>query len=358
MDAELQAMNKNQVWTLVERPQDKNFIDSKWIFKIKSNGTPKARLVARGYQQNYENEEIYAPVAKASTIKMLFAIVNDLNLEMEQLDVKTAFLNGTLTEEVYIEPPKGQEQVVYGTKVCKLQKSIYGLRISPRRWYQCLDEFLKQQNFQQSENDPCLYVKTCNNVTLFILIYVDDIIIASNVPAELTLVKDALKDRFDMVDLGVVTHFLGIEVTRDRTANLLQLSQTKYIEQLVQLFGLEETALSKTPIETNLTLLPTDDNTTDNPIPYRELIGALLFIAGCTRPDIAFAANFLSHFQHVYGKTHYKHAIRVLKYLNGTKHYKLKYRRQRNNIPLEIFTDADWATDKTDRKSTTGVLVF
>lgn len=336
---------------MVKKPPDQQVINSKWVFKQKSNGKYKARLVACGNETENNSDQVYAPVARAVTVKTFLSVINELSLYAEQLHVQSAFLHGYILDPVYMRPPPGQPQ----DKVCKLHKSIYGLPKSPRCWNERFTKFMKSKSFVQSENDPCLFTNLSDKVRIYVLIYVDDIIISSNDLTELACLKDSLIKEFRMTYLGKVEKFLGIEVFTKE--NILSLSQTTYITELTKRFNIDEDSLYKTPMETNLNLDMISLNAVDQLLPYRELIGALLFITTCTRPDISYAVNFLSRYQHAYNITHYRYALRVLKYLNTTKNLRLSFIKNRSSVPIILYSDADWASDKIDRKSTSGAVL-
>ena len=312
---ELMAMTENRVWSIVEKPTNKQLSSCKWVFTIKSNGKRKARLVACGPQSDLE--EVYAPVAKMPTVKTFFVIVNENNMNLEQLDVKSAFLHADLSEEIYmrilpgLNLPKGN---LHTSSVCKLHKALYGLRVSPRRWNLCLHTYLIELGFIQSSNDLCLYIKVRDDVEIFLLVYVDDILIASKSLSEISCLKELLKNRFRMTDLGNVKKFLGIEIERNRKEGIIEFHQKTYIEELITVYKQEHTKTPQTPIEANPNL-QNGNESVDASIPFRNLIGALLYIASLSRPDVAFAANYLSRYQASYTKTHFKHALRVLSYL-------------------------------------------
>ena len=209
----------------------------KWVFKKKftsPNATPKykARLVAKGFKQEYgiDFEEIFSPVVKMTTLRVMLALAATENLELAQMDVKTAFLHGDLDEEIYMAQPEGFEKSGKEHMVCKLRKSLYGLKQAPRQWYHKFDTFMRSQGFKRSNEDPCLYVKKPRDGQLIMLIlYVDDMLIAGHSKKDIAELKQKLSSQFDMKDLGDAHHILGMRVTRDRKKGLLYLSQEEYV---------------------------------------------------------------------------------------------------------------------------------
>lgn len=354
MDREMDSLVKNKTWTIVEKPpKGKKVIDVKWVYKKKSESEYKARLVVRGFQQIDCVDDTYSPVAKMPTLKLLLSYCCQNSLEIHQMDVETAFLNGKVLSEVYVNQPMGYED---GTdKVYLLNKSLYGLKESPRAWYECFNKYLTTLGFQRCNYDYCLYFKKKNNLDVYIILFVDDLLICSSDDDVISDIKSTLAEKFKMKDLGKVKNYIGIDIKYNYEGdNILTLSQTQYIESLAKRYNIENTKLYKTPMEINLKLQKSELN--EN-VKYRNLIGALLYISSGTRPDISFCVNYLSRFQNCCNETHFKYALRVLKYLYLTKDLKLKYYKNNNAEILDCFVDADWAGDVIDRKSTTGFVI-
>lgn len=353
MDKEIDCLNKNKTWKLVENVNNNRVLDVKWVYSRKSDNTYKARLVVRGFQQTDEIDDVYSPVAKMQTLKVLLSFCCQMGLEIEQMDVETAFLNGQVNSEVYVKQPKG-----YGdetNKVCKLIKALYGLKESPRAWYECLDKFLISIGFVRSNVDFCLYTLRTENDTVYLLIFVDDLLICGTDQSKIKRIKVLLSERFQMKDLGKIKEYLGITVDYDSCIKEMKLNQTKYIEALAKKYNLENSRLYNTPMEVNLKIEKSDN--CERNIKYRNLIGALLYISSATRPDISFSVNYLSRFQNCYNETHYKYALRILKYLYLTRNLRLTYKENKNVNVIDCYVDADWAGDNLDRKSTTGYMI-
>ena len=220
MSEEISSIQRNETWKLDDLPQGKNAIGLKWIFRTKFNTDGsiqkhKARLVAKGYAQRegIDYEETFSPVARFETVRLVLAIAAQKRLPVYQFDVKSAFLNGELQEEVFVEQPKGFIKKGEESKVLKLHKALYGLKQAPRAWYSKIDEFFTNNGFERSENEPTLYVKKEEGGSFIVVcLYVDDIIYFSNSEKLLSSFQGAMKGKFEMTDLGVLQYFLGLEV--------------------------------------------------------------------------------------------------------------------------------------------------
>jgi len=269
------------------------------------------------------------------------------------MDVETAFLNGTVKSEVFVKQPTGYDDK--SGKVCKLNKALYGLRESPRAWYECFDEYIQNLGFQRSESDYCLYIKQENDETIYLILFVDDLLICGKTMEKINEIKTKLSCKFAMKDLGEVRTYLGINIKYDYKNNEMKLDQSEYIEFLAEKYNIVNSKLYCTPMEQNLSLEPAQSASND--IKYRNLIGALLYINTGTRLDISYSVNYLSRFQNNYDETHYKYALRILKYLYLTRELQLTYKRNLKAEVVDCFVDADWAGDRVDRKSTTGYLI-
>lgn len=359
MQDEYDSFNKTNCWTLTELNKGQRPVKSKWVFKIKRdlNGKIlryKARLVAKGFTQKYgiDYQETFAPVVRYSTIRMLFAIAVEYGLHIDQLDVKTAFLNGDLQEEVLMEQPegfviKGKENQIY-----RLNKSIYGLKQAARCWYDKINEvLLKKLHFRKSSVEPCIYFRHNEGKLTIIAVYVDDILIFSSSDMIKKNIKDQLMKEFEMKDLGTVHEFLGMRICKEK-GNVITLDQTNYIINVLKRFQMEDCKSISTPMEVGLKLSKADKKYKD--FEYRNLIGCLMYIAVCTRPDIAHSVSFLSQFNDCYSEVHWKAAKRILRYLKGTINHRLVY--EKSGLNVRGYVDADWASCEIDRKSYTGYV--
>ena len=244
----MDSLANNKTWDLVELPKSRKMVGCKWVYKLKKGADDtvpkyKARPVAKRFSQKagIDFHEIFSPIVKLVSIRILLALVALYDLELEQLDVKTTFLHGDLEEKKFMEQPEGFVQNRNKRFVCKLKKSLYGLRQSPRQWYKKFDSFMVSQNFTRSEYDHCVYFKKLENDMFIILVlYVDDILVASKSMFEISMLKAQLARTFDMKDLGAANQILGMQIHRDRKNGKLWLSQKKYVEKILQRFGMNK----------------------------------------------------------------------------------------------------------------------
>lgn len=360
-DEELESHDKYQTWTVVPRTKNMKVIDSKWVLKIKKDGNGnieryKARLVAKGYQLT-EYSDTYSPVAKINTFRILLSVANKMDYEVDQMDVKTAFLNGTINKEIYMDLP----EELYSEKfVCKLNKSIYGLKQSPKCWNEKFNDFMKQEQFKNSLYDTCLYVKNSSNVIIYVLLYVDDIIIVGNNLEEIQKFKSQLCSVFEMVDLGQVKYFLGLSIERNREERVFKIHQSQYTQEILKRFHMESCNGISTPIEKDLFLKKAELEGEKTSKPYRQLIGSLMYLMIGSRPDISFSLNYFSRFQDKATDECYSHLKRILRYLKQN-NYQLVFTDCDKKDEKEIacgYVDADWGSDKEDRKSITGYCFY
>lgn len=369
MHTEIKTLQENNTWTLVPRPKEKRVLTSRWVFKIKRNKDGeiekyKARLVARGHtqQKGIDYEEVFAPVARYEAIRALLAASVNEEMYVDQMDVISAYVQGELSDEVYMEQPEMFIQENKEDMICKLNKPLYGLKQSGREWYRKLDNFLLNHEGRRTEADPCVYTFNENESQVILMIYVDDLIIASRKYNEIVKIKKILQRTFKMVDLGPINHILDMDIKRDGITGKLRLSQEKYVQDLIDKFHLADAKDVTTPLEANIKISKElgsynkEERLEMQKKPYRELVGGLIYLANATRPDIAFAAGTLSRFCSDLGTLHWVLAKRVLRYLKHTSHFGITYAK--NKDKLQAFTDSDWAGDIDDRKSCTGNVII
>lgn len=368
MKKEYDTLQENTTWILVPRPIDKKVLTNRWVFRTKRNQDGqveqyKARLVARGHTQEYgvDYDEIFAPVARYEIIRTLLAAAVNEEMHVHQMDVTSAYVQGELHDEVYMEQPKMFVERRYEENVCKLLKPLYGLKQSAREWYNKLDNYIQKNGGKRTAADPCVYVIGNNEDRVIMVVYVDDLILASKKIEKLNMIKSKLKSAFKIVDLGQINNILGVNVQREGATGRIRLSQKKYIKDLIEKFNMEQAKSVSTPIESNIKITKEMCPTTEDEKremenrPYRELVGGLIYLANATRPDIAFAASTLSRFCCNPGKQHWLIAKRILRYLQATSHYSLKY--VKNNDSLTGYTDSDWGGDDNDRRSCSGCIM-
>lgn len=363
MEAEMQSLAQHHTWDLVDLPPGKKLIGSRWLFKVKRNADGsvnkfKARLVAQGFTQKYgvDFNETFAPVAKQSTVRTVLAIAAGKDLEAEQVDVDTAFLFAPIDDELYIKQPDGFEDAEHPNKVCLLRKSLYGTKQAARQWNKTLDDFFRGKNFVRADADPCLYTRTNDDEYSAVVVYVDDMIVVSRDSVGVRNIIKELKTKFSIKELGEPRFILGIEVTRDRSARTITLSQRGYILQLAERFRMKNAKPVYLPADANSRLTRAqDDASCITNVPYRELVGSLMYIVTCTRPDIADAVGNVAKYCEQHTSEHWSAAKRILKFLVTTREIALVYDGKKSG-ELVGFADASWASDEDTRRSTTGYV--
>lgn len=363
MEAELTSIIDNNTWTLVELPKGRRAIGSKWVYKVKhdSNGEVakfKARLVAQGFTQRYgtDYDETFAPVARSVTFRILLNIAGNRNWNVSNYDIKTAFLNGKLEEEIYLKQPPGFEQ---GSKVCKLNKSLYGLKQAAKVWNQTLHEALTKIGFNQNSTDNCLYVWKQHGDIVYILVHVDDMLVTGSSDSVTAKLMLAVGECFEITNLGGVTHYLGIDVARDNNGKF-EISQSRYIDKIIEETGLTNAKPAKYPLNTGHFKMESPELHDNHE--YRKLIGMLLYLTTNTRPDIAATVSILSKRVEKPREHDLVGVKQLVRYLIGTKYHKLKLGsdkplRNEETTNLMVYSDANWAEDREDRKSTSGFAI-
>lgn len=364
MDEEIQSLMANDTWDIVPAPKDRDIVTCKWVYKIKRDGESgaekyKARLVARGFSQKFgtDYDEVFAPVVKQTTFKVLLTIAGQNNLIVKHFDAKSAFLNGNLKETIFMAQPEGYEKEDKdGNRlVCKLKKGLYGLKQAAKIWNEQLDSLLKSQNFIQSEADSCLYIKDCSQEKIYIIIHVDDFLIAAKKTEQINNIANFLNKNFQLTDLGIIKKYLGIEVRRNEKG-IFCIKQTDYIKTILKRFGLEDAKVSYIPLDTGYYKNRENQPLMQNSEKYQQLIGALLYLSINTRPDISASVAILSQRNKEPTDTDWLELKRVCRYLKGTINHELTLGHQAKENALIGYADADWAENRADRKSTSGYL--
>ncbi|RVW92973.1 Retrovirus-related Pol polyprotein from transposon RE1 [Vitis vinifera] len=313
----------NGTWEVVDLPREKKVVGCKWMFTIKSKADGsveryKARLVAKGFTQTYgiDYQEIFAPVAKINSIRVLLSLTVNSNWPLHQLDVKNVFLNGDLEEEVFMSPPPSFEESFGVGKVCKLKKSLYGLKQSPKAWFERFGKVIKHYGYTQSQADHTMFYKHSNEGKVVILIvYVDDIVLTGDDCNELEKLKGKLAEEFEIKDLEALKYFLGMEFARSKED--IFVNQRKYALDLLDETGMLGCKPAETPIELNVKLQPTKAKNVKDRDCYHRLVGRLIYLSH-TRPDIAFSVTMVSQFMHAPRPEHFEVVYRILRYLKGT----------------------------------------
>jgi len=287
-------------------------------------------------------------------VRALIALAAKHNLLVHQMDVTTAFLNGTLEEEVYMQQPEGFVKEGQEELVCKLHKSIYGLKQSSRCWNAALDDHLREIGFSQSPKDPCIY--SLDGELVVLAVYVDDLIIATKREQRMKEVKQAIANKFTIKDMGELSYFLGVTVDQHTNLASIWLGQPGYTERLLQRFQMQEAKPASTPIDANakLTKASEESETVDKGL-YQSAVGSLLYLSTWTRPDITFAVSTVAKFCSNPSREHWAAVKRIMRYLRGTISFGLCYSRGGTDV-CAGYSDADWAGDVSDRKSTSGYV--
>ena len=369
MQEEMDSLHENLTYELMELPDGKKALRNKWVYKLKTGedgSTPryKARIVVKGFQQKkgVDFDEIFAPVVKMTSIRTVLSMAASMNLEIEQLDVKTAFLHGELEEEIYMKQPEGFEVKGKENLVCRLKKSLYGLKQAPRQWYKKFESFMLEHGFHKTQADHCVFVKRYNEGDfLILLLYVDDMLVVGQDVKKIASLKKALSKSFAMKDLGPAKQILGMHIVRDRTENLLWLSQEKYVTKVLQRFNMCDAKSVGSPLPMDCKLnsgqcpKSEKDKAEMRRVSYASAVGSLMYAMVCTRPDIAFAVGTVSRYMGNPGREHWEAVKWILRYLKGTSNVCLRYGS--GKPVLEGFTDSDMSGDVDSSRSTSGYVM-
>jgi len=363
MKEELNSIEKNSTWMLVDLPKGKKAIGVKWVYKVKANPKGeiikhKARLVAKGFLQKegIDFDEVFAPVARHETIRLVVAMANNNSWPLYQMNVKSAFLNGPLDEEVYVRQPPGFVIKNQEAKVYKLRKALYGLKQAPRAWNKRIDGFLSDVGFKKCVSEHGVYVKPDASEGVIILcLYVDDLLITGNCEKNISKFKGELMKEFEMSDLGIMKYFLGIEFQRTKLGLLMH--QRRYAMEILKRCDMEHCNAATTPAETRLQLSKSEEEQDVDPTQYRRLIGSLRYLCN-TRPDLAFSVGIASRFMERPKVSHLAAVKRILRYVKGTLGCGILFPASDMGRSCELlgYTDSNWCGDKDDRKSTAGYL--
>lgn len=359
---EMKSIEENGTWLLVDPPPRQRPIGLKWVFKTKKDAAGnitkhKARLVAKGYvqRQGIDYDEVFAPVARLESVRLLLAYAASEGWAVHHMDVKSAFLNGELKEEVYVAQPPGFVVDGKEQKVLRLVKALYGLRQAPRAWYTKLDASLLSLGFHRSASEHAVYMRGANARRLVVGVYVDDLVITGGNHSELDQFKKEMRETFQMSDLGLLRYYLGLEVSQ--TDEGITLSQGAYAKKILEAAGMVGCNPSQTPMEPRLKLSKLSTSPCVDATDYRKIVGSLRYLVN-SRPDLAFSVGYVSRFMEKPTTEHLAAVKRVLRYVAGTINRGCSYRRKKGAVHLVGFSDSDLAGDVDTRKSTTGVFFF
>ena len=361
MQEELNQFERSDVWELVPRPSTQSMIGTKWVFRNKRDEhgvivRNKARLVAQGYNQEegIDYEETFAPVARLESIRMLLAFASHKEFILYQMDVKSAFLNGYIVEEVYVEQPPGFQDHKYPDYVFKLKKALYGLKQAPRAWYDRLSKFLLQNGFSIGKVDTTLFTKTKGVDLIIVQIYVDDIIFGSTNVSLCEEFSKCMHSEFEMSMMGELNYFLGLQIKQTKEG--IFINQAKYVKDLLKKFDFEGMKPLSTPMSSSIKIDKDENGKAVDITKYRGMIGSLLYLTA-SRPDIMYSVCLCARYQSNPKESHLNAVKRIFRYLSGTKNLGLWYPKG-THIDLFSYTDADWAGCTIDRKSTSGTCHF
>jgi len=361
MKEEMDAMYRNKVWSLVKLPEGRKAIKNKWVFKVKRDANNdivrhKSRLCACGYSQKkyVDYHDTFAPVIKLQTLRLLLALAVEKELECHHLDVTCAFLFGDLQESIYMMQPEGFIEKGKEDLVCKLNRTIYGLKQSAREWHAKMSDVLIKMGYKQCAADPCLYYKIDENSFSIIGLFVDDVFVLDSNIHRLERTKKYLASVFEMKDLGPVNHMLGIRVKREGSKGTIRLDQEAYIDKILDKFQMTNCSPTSIPLDPGLKLEKPDPEE-EIDVPYQQLIGSLNYLAVATRPDISNTVSRLAQFNKSHGEQHWNAALNLLRYLKKTKSFSLVYRKT-GRLDVVGFCDADYGSCLIDRKSYSGYV--
>ncbi|GJX09890.1 putative ribonuclease H-like domain-containing protein [Tanacetum coccineum] len=361
MQDELLQFKLQKVWTLVDLPNGKRPIGTKWVYRNKKDERGiviknKERLVAQGYTQEegIHYDEVFAPIAINEAIRLFLAYASFKDFVVYQMDVKSAFLYGKIEEEVYVCQPPGFEDPNFPDRVYKVEKALYGLHQAPRAWYETLSTYLLDNGFQRGKIDKTLFIRRDKGDILLVQVYVDDIIFGSTKKSLCTELKKMMHKKFQMSFIGELTFFLGLQVKQKEDG--IFISQDKYVTKILKKFGFTDVKTASTPMETQKPLLKDEDGEEVDVHLYRSMIGSLMCLTSL-RPDIMFVVCACARYQ-VNPKVSHLYAVkRIFRYLKGQPKLGLWYLKD-SPFDLVAYINSDYVGASLDRKSTTGGCQF
>ncbi|GJW81938.1 putative RNA-directed DNA polymerase [Tanacetum coccineum] len=369
MEDEMNSLHENNTFELVKLPKGKRALKNKWVYKLKteehtSRPRYKARLVVKGFSQKrgIDFDEIFSPVVKMGSIRVVLGLAASLDLEVEQMDVKTAFLHGDLDKEIYMEQPEGFQVKGKEGYVCRLQKSLYGLKQAPRQWYKKFESVIGKQGYRKTSSDHCVFFqKFGDDDFIILLLYVDDMLIVGKNIGRIAQLKRDLSKSFSVKDLGPAKQIIGIRIFCDRGAKKLHISQEQYIEKVLCRFNMDKAKVVSSPLTTNFKLTDKDFPSFKKNIEkmdkvlYASVVGSLMYTIVCTRPDLAHAVGVVSRFLSNHSKKHWEAVKCIFRYMRGTSKLGITFG---NGKPMLVgFTDSYMAGNKDNMKSTSGYLM-
>ena len=363
MDQELKQIVDNQVFELTDPPARIPVLPVMWIFSLKTEGGVisrfKARLVVRGCFQEDSGSDVYAPVVVMESLRIFFTIVAFHNLEIQQVDVTTAFLYADLDTPVYVRQPALLSDG--SPKVWKLNRALYGLREAPLAWSNTLKAFLLSIGFHPLSSDVCVLTRGTGGELM--IVHVDDMAFAASSVEKIQDILAQLRSRFSIKVIDNLSLMLNIRIQRDRANHTIFLSQTHYVEEILKASNMENSKPASTPMEESLTISIAGQPSNDKEkqamlaIPYRRIVGMLMYLACCTRPDILYSVSVLSRYLANPGPSHWNAVKRVVRYLSGSRNLALRLAPGKQ-LDLMAFCDADWGRDPDTNRSVSGNCLF
>nr|KYP32050.1 Retrovirus-related Pol polyprotein from transposon TNT 1-94 [Cajanus cajan] len=361
MNMEIQAIERNKMWELTDAPKGVTPIGVKWVYKTKLNERGnvekhKARLVAKGYSQQYgvDYTEVFAPVARLDTVRVLLALAAQHRWEVFQLDVKSAFLHGELKEEVYVQQPEGFVKKGKEDKVYRLKKALYGLKQAPKAWYNKIETYFAKENFEKCPSEHTLFTKKNEGNILIVSLYVDDLIFSRNNRRMCEQFKCSMMLEFDMSDLGRMRHFLGIEVIQSDAG--IFICQRRYAQEILARFNMTDCNPVRNPIVPGTNLSKEEDGSRVDAMKFSQVVGCLMYLT-VTRPDLMFGVSLISRFMVDPKESHWATTKRLLRYVKGTTELGIFYKTEGRSTSLIAYTDSNYAGDLDDRRSTSGLVL-
>ena len=368
IQSEMDSLLQNGTWELEKLPAGRRAIGNKWVFALKRDKAGnitryKARLVAKGYSQiqGVDYTETFSPVARYTTLRLLLTVAAEQNLEILQLDIKTAFLHGDLEEEIFMKLPEGFTDGGNQGFHCKLLKSLYGLKQASRAWNEKLSGELRKLDFMASEGEPSLFLHRWKK-QLYLLCYVDDLLIVGE-RNEVHPVRDELQKCFSLSDLGEASLFLGMELERDRKEATVILSQRRYGQDVLKRFQMESCKPASTPLPSGYKFHVATDEDSFPVQRYQSAVGSLMYLVTGTRPDLGFAVGAASRYLTCPTQGHWEGIMHIFRYLQGTLDHSLILggrnggdKTRSGGTPLIGYSDADWGSNDESRRSISGYI--
>ncbi len=364
METELKALHEQNTWDLVELPNNRKPISTKWVYKVKYTGTGiverlKARLVARGFLQKkgVDYEQTYAPVAKMTSMRVLLAIAAWEGFEVEQLDVNSAYLHGLMDTEVFLTQPPGYKDKDNPNLVCRLNKSLYGLKQAGRIWNDAAHQAMIDLGFQRTSADYCVYIRRTAEGTCIVGLHVDDFVVIGSKAAIQVFLRE-FGDKFSIKELGSAKFVVGLQISQQ--GGEITLSQSTYVKGVVaDLLGEEAYRSANTPIskyDVTQIVGGTEINPPVDVTEYKRIIGKIMYASVGTRVDVAYALGFLGRYSANPNELHMKAAKALLRYLRTFPNVSISYKKGSGTCKFHAYVDSDWGNSE-DRKSTFGYLI-